>query len=85
MVCFNRICSYALYYLKTSVNTEFSNNFGKINLEFDYRKLLKGNRQFQARVFLGKFFWNNDRFDNFKYNLGRSGGYLFLDKNTLTS
>ena len=26
-------------YLKTSVNTEFSNNFGKINLEFDYRKL----------------------------------------------
>ena len=66
-------------YLKTSVNTEFSNNFGKINLEFDYRKLLKGNRQFQARVFLGKFFWNNDRFDNFKYNLGRSGGYLFLD------
>ena len=55
-------------YLKTSVNTEFSNNFGKINLEFDYRKLLKGNRQFQARVFLGKFFWNNDRFNNFKYN-----------------
>ncbi len=66
-------------YLRTSINTEFSNNFGKLNLEFDYRKLLKGNRQFQARVFLGKFFWNNDQFDNFKYNLGRSGGYLFLD------
>ena len=66
-------------YLKTSINTEFSNNFGKINLEFDYRKLFKGNRQFQARVYLGKFFWNNDKFDNFKYNLGRSGGYLFLD------
>ena len=66
-------------YLKTSINTEFSNNFGKINLEFDYRKLFKGNRQFQARVYLGKFFWNNDKFDNFKYNLGRSGGYLFLN------
>ena len=66
-------------YLRTSINTEFSNNFGKLNLEFDYRKLLKGNRQFQARVFLGKFFWNNDQFDNFNYNLGRSGGYLFLD------
>ena len=66
-------------YLNTSVNTEFSNNFGKINLVFDYRKLFNNNRQFQARVYLGKFFWNNNKFDNFKYNLGRSGGYLFLD------
>ena len=66
-------------YLKTSVNTEFSNNFGKINLVFDYRKLFNSNRQFQARIYLGKFFWNDDKFDNFKYNLGRSGGYLFLD------
>ena len=66
-------------YLNTSVNTEFSNNFGKINLVFDYRKLFNSNRQFQARIYLGKFFWNNNKFDNFKYNLGRSGGYLFLD------
>ena len=66
-------------YLNTSVNTEFSNNFGKINLIFDYRKLFNSNRQFQARVYLGKFFWNNNKFDNFTYNLGRSGGYLFLD------
>ena len=66
-------------YLETSVNTEFSNNFGKINLIFDYRKLFKSNRQFQVRIYLGKFFWNNDQFNNFKYNLGRSGGYLFLD------
>ena len=66
-------------YLNTSVNTEFSNNFGKLNLIFDYRKLYNNNRQLQARVYLGKFFWNNNKFDNFKYNLGRSGGYLFLD------
>ena len=66
-------------YLNTSVNTEFSNNFGKLNLVFDYRKLYNNNRQLQARVYLGKFFWNNNKFDNFKYNLGRSGGYLFLD------
>jgi len=58
-------------YLKSSINTEFSDNFGKINLVFDYRKLLKSNRQFQARVYLGKFFWNNDQFDNFNYNLGK--------------
>ena len=66
-------------YLKSSINTEFSDNFGKINFVFDYRRLFKSNRQFQARLYLGKFFWNNDEFDNFNYNLGRSGGYLFLD------
>ena len=66
-------------YLNTSLNTEFSSNFGKLNLVFDYRKLYNNNRQFQARLYLGKFFWNNNKFDNFKYNLGRSGGYLFLD------
>ncbi|MDG1247642.1 MAG: hypothetical protein P8N64_04715, partial [Flavobacteriaceae bacterium] len=66
-------------YIKSSINTEFSDNFGKINFVFDYRRLLKSNRQFQARLYLGKFFWNNDEFDNFNYNLGRSGGYLFLD------
>ena len=66
-------------YLKSSANTEFSNNFGKINLVFDYRKIFNSNRQFQARVYLGKFFWNNRNFENFNYNLGRSGGYLFLD------
>ena len=66
-------------YIKSSINTEFSDNFGKINFVFDYRRLLKSNRQFQARLYLGKFFWNNDEFDDFNYNLGRSGGYLFLD------
>ena len=66
-------------YLKSSANTEFSNNFGKINLVFDYRKIFYSNRQFQARVYLGKFFWNNRNFENFNYNLGRSAGYLFLD------
>ena len=66
-------------YIKSSINTEFSDNFGKINFVFDYRRLLKSNRQFQARVYLGKFFWNNDKFDDFNYNLGRSSGYLFLD------
>ena len=66
-------------YLKSSANTEFSNNFGKINLVFDYRKIFNSNRQFQARVYLGKFFWNNRHFENFNYNLGRSAGYLFLD------
>ena len=40
-------------YLKSSVNTEFSDNFGKINFVFDYRRLLKSNRQLQARIISG--------------------------------
>ena len=65
-------------YLRTSFNSQLSKNFGKINFVFDYRKLLDNNRQFQARVYFGKFLWNKNR-DNtyFNYNLSRSGDYLF--------
>ena len=65
-------------YLRTSFNSQLSKNFGKINFVFDYRKLLDNNRQFQARVYFGKFLWNQNR-DNtyFNYNLSRSGDYLF--------
>ena len=65
-------------YLRTSFNSQLSKNFGKINFVFDYRKLLDNNRQFQARLYFGKFLWNKNR-DNtyFNYNLSRSGDYLF--------
>lgn len=65
-------------YLKTSLNTQLSSNFGKVNFVFDYRKLLDSNRQFQARFYFGKFLWNKNR-DNtyFNYNLSRSVDYLF--------
>tara|TARA_B100000427_G_scaffold111671_1_gene92593 strand:+ start:4594 stop:7404 length:2811 start_codon:yes stop_codon:yes gene_type:complete len=65
-------------YLKTSANTRLSDNFGKINIVFDYRKLFKNNRQFQFRFYLGKFLWNNESYDNFRNDLGRSDGYLLL-------
>lgn len=65
-------------YLRTSFNSQLSKNFGKINFVFDYRKLLNNNRQFQARLYFGKFLWNKNR-DNtyFNYNLSRSEDYLF--------
>ena len=65
-------------YLKYSVNSELSKNFGKFNFVFDYRKLLNNNRQVQARIYFGKFLWNKFQ-DNsyFNYNLSRSGDYLF--------
>ena len=65
-------------YLKASVNTRLSDNFSKINLVFDYRKLFKNNRQFQFRFYFGKFLWNNELYDNFRNDLGRSDGYLLL-------
>ncbi len=65
-------------YLKTSANTRVSGNFSKINFVFDYRKLFKNNRQFQFRFYFGKFLWNNESYDNFRNDLGRSDGYLLL-------
>ena len=65
-------------YLKTSANTRISDNFSKINVVFDYRKLFKNNRQFQFRFYFGKFLWNNELYDNFRNDLGRSDGYLLL-------
>ena len=65
-------------YLKYSVNSELSKNFGKFNFVYDYRKLLNNNRQVQARIYFGKFLWNK-LLDNsyFNYNLSRSSDYLF--------
>lgn len=65
-------------YLKTSANTRLSDNFGKLSVVFDYRKLFKNNRQFQFRFYFGKFLWNNESYDNFRNDLGRSDGYLLL-------
>ena len=67
-------------YLKTSANTALSDNFGKLSVVFDYRKLFKNNRQFQFRFYFGKFLWNNKSYDNFRNYLGRSDGYLLLDE-----
>ena len=65
-------------YLRTSFNTQIAKNFGKINFSFDFRKLLDSNRQFQARVYFGKFLWNKNKESTyFNYNLSRSGDYLF--------
>ena len=67
-------------YLRTSANTRLSDNFGKLSVVFDYRKLFKNNRQFQFRFYFGKFLWNNKSYDNFRNDLGRSDGYLLLDE-----
>ena len=67
-------------YLRTSANTRLSDNFGKLSVVFDYRKLFKNNRQFQFRFYFGKFLWNNKSYDNFRNYLGRSDGYLLLDE-----
>ena len=67
-------------YLRTSANTRLSDNFGKLSVVFDYRKLFKNNRQFQFRFYFGKFLWNNKLYDNFRNYLGRSDGYLLLDE-----
>ena len=69
----------AINYLTFRSSLELSENFGKIILENNYRKLFPSGRQLEIRFFLGKFLWydyfNKDNF--FDFNLNRVTDYLF--------
>ncbi len=69
----------AINYLTFRSSLELSENFGKIILENNYRKLFPSGRQLEIRFFLGKFLWydyfNKDKF--FDFNLNRVTDYLF--------
>jgi hypothetical protein len=70
---------------KTEVNHHFhflgdfqySNTFGKLATEIQYRKLFDDNRQLNFRVFAGTFLHNNTNTDYFDFGLDRPTDYLF--------
>lgn len=59
-------------------DTQFSNSFGKISGEIQYRKLFSNSHQFDVRVFAGTFTYNRNT-DNrvFDFGLTRINDYLF--------
>ena len=65
----------------SSWNTDFqlSKSFGKLALNFEYRKLFESNRQFNIRFFAGTFLYNNtnSNSDYFSFALDRPTDYLF--------
>ena len=69
----------AINYLTFRSSIELSENFGKIIIENNYRKLFPSGRQLEIRFFVGKFLWydynNKDNF--FDFNLNRVTDYLF--------
>jgi len=58
---------------------QFAQKFGKISLNYEYRKLSETNRQFNFRVFAGSFLYNKtDANSNyFSFALDRPTDYLF--------
>lgn len=60
-----------------STDLQFSNKFGKISANYEYRKLFANNRQLNWRIFAGGFLYNNTNSDFFSFALDRPSDYLF--------
>ena len=62
-----------------SYDMQFAEEFGKIALNFEYRKLTENNRQFNIRLFAGAFLYNNTEANSnyFSFALDRPTDYLF--------
>ena len=65
---------YKYYY-----DVQFAENFGKIAINYEYRKLSENNRQFNLRLFAGTFLYNktDSNSDYFSFALDRPTDYLF--------
>ncbi len=69
----NNILNYKSWYL----DFQQAGNFTKLAAEFEYRKLFDNNRQFNLRLYAGKFLWNNTDSNYFSFALDRPTDYLF--------
>ncbi len=58
---------------------QVAKNFGKVSINYEYRKLSETNRQFNFRFFAGSFLYNNTNPDSdyFSFALDRPTDYLF--------
>jgi hypothetical protein len=73
------------YNSKTEITKHFNfvtdfqtaRDFGKIVTEFGFRKLLNNNRQFNLRLYAGRFLYNKTNSDFFSFALDRPTDYLF--------
>ncbi|MEO8253152.1 MAG: aminopeptidase, partial [Flavobacterium sp.] len=58
-------------------DVQFSNKFGKIATEIEYRKLFENNRQVNFRFYAGSFLYNKSNSDFYSFALDRPTDYLF--------
>ena len=64
-------------YLAWFTDFQLAQNFSKLALNVEYRKLYQNNRQLNLRLFAGKFIFNNTNSDFFSFALDRPTDYLF--------
>lgn len=66
-------------FYKWYYDMQFAEKFGKIAVNYEYRKLSESNRQFNLRLFAGTFLYNNtdSNSDYFSFALDRPTDYLF--------
>ncbi|MGO4818837.1 aminopeptidase [Flavobacterium sp. W22_SRS_FP1] len=64
-------------HLSFMADVQFSEKFGKVAAEFEYRKLFENNRQVNLRLYAGSFLYNNTNSDFFSFALDRPTDYLF--------
>lgn len=60
-----------------SSDVQFSNKFGKLAAEIEYRKLFNNNRQINLRFYAGTFLYRNTTSDFFSFGIDRPTDYLF--------
>lgn len=63
--------------LRFNIDLQLADKFGKVATDIRYRKLTDSNHQFDFRVFLGSFLYNNTTSDFFSFSLDRPSDYLF--------
>jgi hypothetical protein len=68
-----------VHYFRWNTDLQFSKTFGKLSLNYEYRRLFESNRQFNFRFFAGTFLYNKTDIgsDYFSFALDRPTDYLF--------
>lgn len=69
----NNILNYKSWFL----DFQQAGNFTKLSGQFEYRKLFDSNRQFNLRLYAGKFLRNKTKSNFFSFALDRPTDYLF--------
>ena len=66
-------------FYKFFTDFQLSKDFGKISINYEYRKLFQSNRQINLRFYFGTFLYNNNdpSSDYFSFALDRPTDYLF--------
>ncbi len=66
-----------IHHLSYSATIQFSNSFGKVASEIEYRKLFENNRQINLRFYAGCFLYNQTNSNYYSFALDRPTDYLF--------